>query len=184
MDANLGSGGTHIDNALNSINSLITSVGDGSAVEQDAALRLPRHRRRPGSANQGHAQRRLVRQQPRHPLSDPGNSYPNICTTLKNRGIIVSVLYIPYQTISPVNASFAGDEDDYANNNIPNIPTSLSACASPADAGGTYFYTANTPADITGLAERDVQPLAANRPHHELRAGQERRQSVATLHDR
>ena len=44
---------------------------------------------------------------------------------MKNRGIMVSVLYIPYQVINPVNASFAGDEDDYANNNIPNIPASL-----------------------------------------------------------
>ena len=35
-------------------------------VEQHAALRLPRHRRRAGSANQGRAQRRLGRQQPRH----------------------------------------------------------------------------------------------------------------------
>ena len=39
---------------------------------------------------------------------------------------------------------FAGDEDDYANNNIANIPTSLQNCASPG-----FFYTANTPADIT-----------------------------------
>ena len=66
------------------------------------------------------------------------------CTPLKNRGIIISVLYIPYQRISPVNASFAGDEDDFANNNIPNIPASLQGCASPG-----FFYTANTPDDIT-----------------------------------
>jgi hypothetical protein len=66
------------------------------------------------------------------------------CSPLKSRGIIISVLYIPYQPISPVNSSFAGDEDDAANNNIPNIPASLKGCASPG-----YFYTANTPADIT-----------------------------------
>ncbi len=54
------------------------------------------------------------------------------------------MLYIPYQTISPVNSSFAGDEDDYANNNIANISASLQACASP-----NFFFTANTPADIT-----------------------------------
>ena len=47
-----------------------------------------------------------------------------------------------------VNASFANDEDDFANNNIPNIPKSLSDCASPADAGGSYFYTASSPAEI------------------------------------
>ena len=66
------------------------------------------------------------------------------CSPLKNRGIVVSVLYIPYQPISPVNSSFSGDEDDAANNNIPNIPGSLQGCASSG-----YFYTANTPADIT-----------------------------------
>jgi hypothetical protein len=59
------------------------------------------------------------------------------------------VLYIPYAPISPVNASFAGDEDDAANNNIPNIPASLQDCASPPDSSGSYFYTATTPADIT-----------------------------------
>jgi hypothetical protein len=67
-----------------------------------------------------------------------------VCSPLKNRGIIVSVLYIPYQKINPVNASFANDEDDAANNNIPNIPASLQGCASPG-----FFYTANTPGDIT-----------------------------------
>ena len=47
------------------------------------------------------------------------------CKPLKDRGIIVSVLYIPYQPVSPVVTTFAGDEDTYANNNIPNIPPSL-----------------------------------------------------------
>jgi hypothetical protein len=77
-------------------------------------------------------------------LNDIANTYPNACANLKNRGIITSVLYIPYQKIKPVNSSFAGDEDDYANNNIPNIPPSLQACASP-----NFFFTANTPADVT-----------------------------------
>jgi hypothetical protein len=63
---------------------------------------------------------------------------------MKNRGIIISVLYIPYQPIQNPNASFAGNEDGYANFNIPSIPPSLQACASP-----NFFFTANTPADIT-----------------------------------
>jgi len=54
------------------------------------------------------------------------------------------VLYIPYQPIQNPNPSFANDEDDYANNNIPGISPSLQACASPG-----FFYVANTPADIT-----------------------------------
>ena len=62
----------------------------------------------------------------------------------RSRGVVISILYIPYQKISPVNASFAGDEDDAANNNIANIPANLQSCASPG-----FFYTANSPADIT-----------------------------------
>ncbi len=66
------------------------------------------------------------------------------CETLKGRGVIVSVLYIPYQKIAPVNTSFAGNEGTYANNNIAYIPASLQKCASPG-----FFYTANSPSDIT-----------------------------------
>jgi len=40
--------------------------------------------------------------------------------------------------------TFANSEDIYANNNIPSIPGSLQSCASP-----NFYYTANTPADIT-----------------------------------
>jgi len=54
------------------------------------------------------------------------------------------VLYIPYQLINPVNSSFAGDEDDYANWNIPNIPTSCRIALT------RLLLHANTPADITG----------------------------------
>ena len=43
-----------------------------------------------------------------------------------------------------MNTSFAGNEDTYANNNIPYIPASLQKCASPG-----FFYTANSPTEIT-----------------------------------
>jgi hypothetical protein len=66
----------------------------------------------------------------------------NYCTTLKNRGITVAILYIPYQTIQNPSTIF-NNEDGYANNNIPNIPSTLQNCASP-----NFFYTASTPADI------------------------------------
>jgi hypothetical protein len=75
-----------------------------------------------------------------------GSSSP--CAPLKNRGIKVLVLYIPYVPIANPNPSFAGDEDDAANNNITNIPPSLQSCASPTDSSGSYYYTANTPSDI------------------------------------
>jgi hypothetical protein len=35
-------------------------------------------------------------------LNDIANTYPSACANLKNRGIIISVLYIPYQKIWPV----------------------------------------------------------------------------------
>ena len=72
----------------------------------------------------------------------------SVCKTLKDRGISIAVLYIPYQQIiNPTN--FANSEDFYANANIPKIPPALTACASPG-----FFFQANTPADITNaLAE-------------------------------
>ncbi|MGY4305370.1 hypothetical protein ACVIJ6_002613 [Bradyrhizobium sp. USDA 4369] len=62
---------------------------------------------------------------------------------LRSRGIIVAVLSIPYQPIrNPTSCANSADFD--ANANIPKIPPSLQACASPG-----YFHTANSPADIT-----------------------------------
>lgn len=138
-NASLGSGGTHIDNALSSVNGLILSVGDGSTSSKTLpyvflvtdGAQDPQTKGVPngGWAGSNHAT-----------VIDPSS----VCSPLKSRGIIVSVLYIPYQPINPVNASFANDEDDAANSNIANIPASLQGCASPG-----FFYTASTPADIT-----------------------------------
>ena len=145
MDSNLGSGGTHIDTALSSLNTLITTVGDGSTstntqpyifLVTDGA-QDPQVKGTPNGSWSGSNHATTI------DLQNTLTTVPS-CTALKNRGIIVSVLYIPYQPINPVNTSFAGDEDDYANWNIPYIPGSLQKCASPG-----FFYTANTPADIT-----------------------------------
>jgi hypothetical protein len=139
-NANLGSGGTHIDTALTTMNSLITTVGDGSSSSntqpfiflvtdgaQDPQTKLLNQSG--GWSGSNHAT-----------VIDPTQQ----CQTIKARGIIISVLYIPYQTIQNPNASFAGNEDGYANTNIASIPPSLQGCASP-----NFFFTANTPADIT-----------------------------------
>jgi hypothetical protein len=139
MNSSLGSGGTHIDTALASINGVITSVGNGSASNNTLpyvflitdGAQDPQIKGVPNGGWSGSNHATVI---------DPTTS----CAPLKSRGIVISVLYIPYQPISPVNASFANDEDDAANNNIPNIPASLQGCASPG-----FFYTANTPADIT-----------------------------------
>ena len=65
------------------------------------------------------------------------------CQPLKNRGITIAVLYIPYATIQNATTIY-NNEDNVANANIANIPASLQNCASPG-----FFYTANSPADIT-----------------------------------
>jgi hypothetical protein len=138
-NSGLGSGGTHFENAFSTMNTTITSVGNGSAwnntlpyvflVTDGAEDPQTKGLNGGGWSGSNHAT-----------VMDPVAQ----CQPLKNRGIIVSVLYVPYQPIQNPNPNFAGDEDDYANNNIVNIPASLQNCASPG-----YFYTANTPADIT-----------------------------------
>jgi Flp pilus assembly protein TadG len=144
MDSNLGSGGTHIDVALNSMNTVITSVGDGSTANKTLpyvflitdGAQDPQSKGVPNGGWSGSNHATV--------LNDFNNAYPNACATLKQRGITIAVLYIPYQTISPVNTSFAGDEDDAANNNIPNIPASLQACASSG-----FYWSAATPQGIS-----------------------------------
>lgn len=149
MDSNLGSGGTHIDTALTSVNGLISggsgAVGDGSTPTtpqpyvflvtdgaQDNQVKGV-----PNGGWSGSNQATTI---------DKQNTLATVpqCETLKSRGVIISVLYIPYQPVSPVVTTFAGNEDTYANNNIPYIPASLQKCASPG-----FFYTANSPSDIT-----------------------------------
>jgi hypothetical protein len=149
----LGSGGTHIDNALHSLNAQISggsgAVGDGSSptntlpyvfLVTDGA-QDNQYKDVPNGSWHGSNHATV--------LNDSTTvTYPNICATLKGRGIIVSVLNIPYQTINPVNHSFSGDEDTYANTNIQYIEPSLQACASPPDAGGSYYYKATSPQQI------------------------------------
>jgi hypothetical protein len=139
VNSSLGSGGTHFENAFPSMNTIITSIGDGSAwnstlpyvflITDGAQDPQVKALNGGGWSGSNHAT-----------VLDP----TALCKPLKDRGIIISVLYIPYQPIQNPNASFAGNEDGYANSNISDIPPSLQACASP-----NFFFTANTPADIT-----------------------------------
>jgi hypothetical protein len=137
-NASLGSGGTHFENAFPTMGTTITSVGDGSASNNTLPYVFlitdgaedPQVKAINGGSWSGS----------NHATTLDATA---LCKPLKDRGIIISVLYIPYQTIQNSNASFANNEDGYANSNIANIPASLTACASPG-----FFYTANTPADI------------------------------------
>jgi len=65
------------------------------------------------------------------------------------------VPYVPIQNPTMIWTN----EDGFANANIPNIPPSLKACASPG-----FFYTANTPQDITNaMQDMFAQSLALAR---------------------
>jgi Flp pilus assembly protein TadG len=151
-NSTLGSGGTHFENALNSMNSFITSIGTGASAtnalpyvflitdgSQDYQTQWAG-----GWGSQNWVATASV-PYPNSATIVPPNTVTSTdyCTTMKNRGITVAILYIPYQTISNPNAGFANDEDGYANANIPNIPAALQACASP-----NFFYTASSPAAI------------------------------------
>jgi Flp pilus assembly protein TadG len=141
-NTNLGSGGTHFENAFPTMSTTITSVGNGSTstntqpyvfLVTDGSQNFQTQWGGSWAGNNGAT------------VMPSGALSP--CKPLRDRGIIVSVLYIPYQPIQNPT-SFANSEDYVANANIPNIPPSLTNCASPPDTGGSYFYTANTPQDI------------------------------------
>jgi Flp pilus assembly protein TadG len=134
--ANLGSGGTHFENAFPSMNTLIKTVGDGSSsTNAQPFVFLVTDGAQNFQTCCGFSGNNGATVMPTGAAS--------LCTPLKNRGIIISVLYIPYQTIQNPTSIF-NNEDNVANANIQNIRPSLQDCASP-----NFFFTANTPADIT-----------------------------------
>ena len=166
-NSNLGSGGTHFENALSSMSSLITSVGTGTGPSnalpyvfivtdgsQDYQTQWSG-----GWGSQNWSATSAVPYQNSATVIPP-NSVTNTdyCTNIKKRGITIAILYIPYQTISDASTIF-DDEDGYANDNIANIPTALQTCAST-----DFFYTANTPADINSALNAMLQQ-AVNTAH-------------------
>ena len=169
----LGSGGTHFENALSSMNSFITSVGTGGSstntlpyvfIVTDGSQDYQTHS---GSSGAWGSENWTANGSVPHSNSAtviPPNSEQttDYCGAMKNRGITVAVLYIPYETIQDANSSFANDEDGYANSNIPNIPAALQACASP-----NFYYTASTPQDIqNALVQMFQQSLISAHVSH------------------
>ena len=152
QNVTLGSGGTHFENALNSMNSFITSVGTGASssnalpyvfIITDGSQDYQTQSGGNWSSQNWTATPQVPYQNSATVIPPNTVTLTDYCTTMKNRGITIAVLYIPYQTIQNANASFANNEDGYANNNIANIPAALQTCAST-----NFFYTASTPAAI------------------------------------
>lgn len=158
QNSTLGSGGTHFENALSSMNSLISSVGTGSSTSsplpyvfivtdgsQDYQYQWNGtwgSQNWTASANVPYQNSSTVF--PTYSPNDQtgGANATNYCATMKARGITIAILYVPYQPIANPSTIF-NDEDGYANANIQYIPTALQKCASP-----NFFYTASSPTDI------------------------------------
>ena len=155
QNATLGSGGTHFENVLKGMNTFITNAAIGTGTGPNNALPYvfivtdgsqDYQTQSGGSWSSQHwTSNASVPYQNSSTVIPPNSEDTNdYCGTMKGRGITVAVLYIPYGTIVHPNPAFANNEDGYANTNIANIPTALQNCASPG-----FYYTANTPADIT-----------------------------------
>jgi Flp pilus assembly protein TadG len=154
VNTTLGSGGTHFENALSTMSTYINSVGTGSGptntlpyvfIVSDGSQDYQTQ----SGGNWGSQNWTSNATSPYQNSSTgiPPNSEDNTdyCGALKNAGITVAVLYIPYGSIVNPNASFANNEDGYANTNVTNgtYAANLQACASTG-----FFYTASTPTDI------------------------------------
>jgi Flp pilus assembly protein TadG len=154
VNTTLGSGGTHFENALSTMGSYINSVGTGSGptntlpyvfIVSDGSQDYQTQ----SGGNWGSQNWNSNGTSPYQNSSTgiPPNSEDNTdyCQAMKNNGITVAVLYIPYGTIVDPNASFANNEDGYANTNITNgtYAANLQNCATTG-----FFYTASTPTDI------------------------------------
>lgn len=154
VNTTLGSGGTHFENALSSMNSLITSVGTGTSssntlpyvfIVTDGSQDYQTQSGGNWGSQNWTANATVPYQNSSTSIPPNSEDTTNYCQTMQNRGITVAVLYIPYGTIVDPNSSFANNEDGYANTNVTNntFSTGLQACASPG-----FFYTASTPAEI------------------------------------
>ncbi|KQP33623.1 hypothetical protein ASF49_06970 [Methylobacterium sp. Leaf104] len=130
-----GSGGTHFENVFSTISSKITAVGDGST----AARPLPFvFLITDGMGNNQYWYNKTGWTGSQAKLLDP-----SLCKSLKDKGVTVSVLYIPYVPLAlPFNTN-VGYENVVVNGLIPSVPATLQNCASSG-----YFRTASSASEI------------------------------------
>jgi Flp pilus assembly protein TadG len=156
QDPTMGSGGTHFENALSTMNSKITTSAIGTGGGPGNGGDLPyvflitdgsqdyQTQSGGGWGSQHWSATAAVPYSNSATTMSPNSvDSTDYCAAMKNRGITIAILYIPYAQIVNPNAAFASDEDGYANSNIANIPAALQACASPR-----FLFTATTPAEI------------------------------------
>jgi hypothetical protein len=158
----LGAGGSHIHNLFGEINAKVVSVGDGSGAlksqpfvffvsdgMQNSQWHVTKTGAWPGVT----------------PYPTPSGTTvsiramdPMLCNVLKNRGITVAVLQIPYPTfVDP--KPFAASQEFKANDAVPNLSGAMQACASPK-----FYFNAASPADITAaMKQMFAQAVASAR---------------------
>jgi Flp pilus assembly protein TadG len=142
----LGSGGTNFANAMTprgsgyGIGGYITTLGNGSTSSNSKPYVFL-------ITDGMNNSQTYTQEQGFQGGSNPTPFYSQAaCDALKNQGVTISILYIPYLNI-PANtnaAPWAQAEDQQANNQTNLLAPALSACASTG-----FFYTANSAADIT-----------------------------------
>lgn len=128
-----GSGGTHYENVLPAINKKVLYVGDGSSAQKPQSFVFLIT---DGMANGQYYNNGFDGSKPK--LLDS-----NLCQPLKDRGITISVLYIPYVLLAKPFNTNVGDENNTVNNLIPSVPDRLKSCASSG-----YFRTASSATEI------------------------------------
>ena len=138
----LGSGGTHFENALPAMSNAIAAnaIGNGSGPTS--------HRPFIFLVTDGAQDNQY--QYGGGSWSGSNNATTidqSLCTNIKNRGITLAVLYIPYVQI-PNPTTIWNDEDGAANANIPNIPSSLESCATTG-----FYFAASSPTDINNAMQ-------------------------------
>ncbi|KQP73010.1 hypothetical protein ASF60_10745 [Methylobacterium sp. Leaf113] len=138
-----GSGGTHYDNVFPVVNRMITNVGDGLSAKR--ALPYVFVVTDGMNNNQTYEAPKRPGDLPKWTGSQAGPLDPSLCQPLKDRGITISILHIPYVPIAKPNHPFpAVQAENYrVNSLIPKVPGALQKCASPG-----YFRTASSATEI------------------------------------
>jgi Flp pilus assembly protein TadG len=130
-----GSGGTHYENVFSTINTKIKAIGDGSSAAKPVPFVFLIT---DGVGNNQYWDNKTGWTGSQAKLLDPA-----LCKPLKDKGVTVSVLYIPYVPLAvPFNTN-VGYENVVVNGLIPTVPSTLQNCASPG-----YFRTASSASEI------------------------------------
>jgi Flp pilus assembly protein TadG len=130
-----GSGGTHYENVFSTVTSKIKVVGDGSTASSPLPFVFFIT---DGMGNNQYWYNKTGWTGSQAKLLDP-----TLCKALKDKGVTLSVLYIPYVPLAlPFNSNVAY-ENSVVNNLIPSVPGTLQNCASPG-----YFRTASSAKEI------------------------------------